>query len=322
MKVTLAAVVLAILPSLFAAPLPPLEHVGFAGNEYARLKEWAETADLQMKWSRGADAVVLSNSSARLEFTIDSRRAEIDGVSVWLSLPVVNRSGVPLVSIVDLRTTLEPILHPKHSEAALGVICLDPGHGGKDKGEISGANYEKKYALLLAEETERALESNGFKVVLTRSNDTFIELSERPLTAHRRGADLFVSLHYNSAEASVRGIEVFCLAPPGVNSSDQGGGAGQHPAEAGNDHDDRNALLAFEMQKSLIHSLPMEDRGMKRSRFEVLREARTPAILVEGGFMSNPEDGRRIYDAAFRKRMAEAVVNGVLAYRRALEKAP
>ncbi len=81
-------------------------------------------------------------------------------------------------------------------------------------------------------------------------------------------------------------------------------------------------LLAYQMQKSLARSLPFEDRGMKRSRFEVLREARMPAILVEGGFMSNPGDAAKIYDAAFRKKMARAVVDGIPRLQTLRRKAP
>ena len=74
----------------------------------------------------------------------------------------------------------------------------------------------------------------------------------------------------------VGGLEVYCQTPAGMNSSIEGGGKGPHPREAGNAHDDQNALLAYEMQKAITSGLPLEDRGMKRSRFEVLREACMP----------------------------------------------
>ena len=105
-----------------------------------------------------------------------------------------------------------------------------------------------------------------------------------------------------------------------MNSSDVGGGRSPQSADTGNAQDERNVLLAYELQKSITHGMPLEDRGMKRSRFEVLREARMPAILIEGGFMSQSGDARNIYDAAFRKRMARSIVDGILAYKRAVEK--
>jgi N-acetylmuramoyl-L-alanine amidase len=300
--------------------LQSLERVSISGSDYVRLSEWAERFDFQLKWPKNSAVVMLTNPAVRVELTIDSRRAEINGVIVWLTLPVVNRSGAALISMADLRTTLHPILFPRPTDFAPQTVCLDAGHGGKDKGEISGSHFEKKYALLLAEDVAELLKGEGFSVVLTRTTDTLVDLPDRPLMARQRGADLFVSLHFNSASGAVRGVEVYCVTPPGFNSSNEGGGRSDDGPFVGNEQNDRNVLLAYEMQKSLVRTLPMEDRGMKRSRFEVLREARMPAILVEGGFMSNPNDAAKIYDAAFRKKMARAVVDGILAYKRTMEK--
>lgn len=300
--------------------LRDLERVTISGNEFVRLAEWGELTGCIMKWNKRDGEVDVSGPPGRLNFSIDSRRAEISGVSVWLGLPVVNRNGVPLISLADARSTIEPVLSPHKAEARVRTICLDPGHGGKDAGKTVGHNYEKTYTLLLARETAALLKERGFKVFLTRTNDEMVELPDRPELASRRGADLFVSLHYNAADPSVHGVEVFCLSPVGVNSSDEGGGTSFHPSEIGNAQDDRNVLLAYEMQKNITRSLPLEDLGLKRSRFEVLRLARMPAILIEGGFLSNPEDAKNIYDAAIRKRMARAIVEGIVAYKRALTK--
>jgi N-acetylmuramoyl-L-alanine amidase len=317
-----AALLLFLLTGVAHASLKNLEHVTVSGSEYVRLAEWAETSGLTMKWNKKEQDIAISGSAEPLVFTVDSRKTDIGGVTVWLSLPVVNRSGVALVSMADLRTTLEPVLFPRKSETRVKTICLDPGHGGKDGGKTDHHNYEKQYTLLLARQVESLLKGDGFKVVLTRTTDETVELPDRQLIASRHGADLFVSLHYNAADADVRGVEVFCLSPAGMNSSDVGGGRAAEPADTGNAQDERNVLLAYELQKSITHThgLPLEDRGMKRSRFEVLREARMPAILIEGGFMSEPADAKNIYDSAFRKRMARAIADGILAYKRAVEK--
>jgi N-acetylmuramoyl-L-alanine amidase len=301
--------------------LQNLNHTFVSDNEYIRLEDWARGAGFNMKWVKTQGTITLTNPSARLDFTVDARRAEICGVNVWLSLPVVNRNGTLLLSAVDARTAIEPILFPQKSDARLTTICLDPGHGGKDKGEIDGRHYEKKYALLLAREVAGLLKREGLQVLLTRDGDDFVQLPDRSLMARRQGADLFVSLHYNAApERDIRGLEVYCQTPAGMNSSSEGGGKGPHPPEAGNAHDGQNALLAYEMLKAITAGMPLEDRGMKRSRFEVLREAAMPAVLIEGGFMSNPADAKNIYDTAFRKRMAQAIVDGILAYKRTVER--
>jgi N-acetylmuramoyl-L-alanine amidase len=318
MRAAAALFAMVLLTASAPAALPHLERVTVSGSEYVRLAEWGASAGCAMKWNKRDGEVIVSGPSARLKFSIDSRRAEISGVSVWLSLPVVNRNGVPMISLADVRSTIEPVLSPHRSEARVRTVCLDAGHGGKDGGKTLGRNYEKKYTLLLAEETAALLKEEGFKVVLTRNKDETVELPERPQLASLRGADVFVSLHYNAADTGVHGVEVFCLAPPGMNSSDEGGGTSGYPGEPGNAQDDRNVQLAYQMQKSITRNLPLEDLGLKRSHFEVLRLAHIPAVLVEGGFLSNPEDAKNIYDAGFRKRMARAIVDGLLAYKRAV----
>ncbi|HEY3915717.1 MAG TPA: N-acetylmuramoyl-L-alanine amidase [Verrucomicrobiae bacterium] len=312
----IAVLFLFLLTAATQASLKNLERVTVSGSEYVRLSEWSESAGLTVKWNRKDPAIEVSGEPGRLKFIIDSRRAEIDGVTLWLSLPVVNRSGVAMISLIDLRTTLEPVLFPRKTDARIKTICLDPGHGGKDTGTADHLNYEKKYTLLLARDVEKILKEEGFTVVLTRTSDSYVELPDRPLMASHHGADLFVSMHYNSGPADVRGVEVYCLAPAGIKSSNEGAGKSSQSAETGNTQDEHNALLAYEVQKSITHGLPLEDGGMKRSRFEVLREARMPAILIEGGFMSDSRDAKYIYDSAFRQRMARAIVDGVLAYKR------
>jgi len=77
--------------------------------------------------------------------------------------------------------------------------------------------------------------------------------------------------------------------------------------------------LAYQMQKSYEKTMSVEDRGVKRARFQVLREAAMPAILIEGGFMSHPTEGKKIYESAYRKQMAHAIVEGILAYKKAVK---
>jgi len=301
----------------WAAPRP-LGRVAVSGSDYVRLADWGQSVHCAMRWDKKEGQIELSGPSTRLNFTVDSRRAEISGVAVWLSLPVASRNGAPLIALADVRSTLEPLVSPRKSDTRVQTICLDAGHGGKDPGHATGRRYEKKYTLLLAEETAAMLQEQGFKVVMTRTRDEAVELSERPLLAARQGADLFVSLHYNTLDGGTHGVEVFCLAPAGMGSSDQGGGKSSQPAEAGNAQDERNVLLGYQLQKSITQSLPLEDLGLKRSRFEVLRLARMPAVLIEGGFLSNPQEAKNIYDGAFRKRMARAIVKGIVAYQRAI----
>jgi N-acetylmuramoyl-L-alanine amidase len=323
MKAAFAAVLLA---AIWAAPVNAairgLEHIPIDGADYVRLGDWADSNGFKLTWRDKNEPIELTNQSASLSFATDSRnarKAQICGATVLLSLPVISRGGAALISLSDVQKNLEPVLFPHKSVSAVRTICLDPGHGGKDPGNIDGENLEKKYTLLLALATEKLLQAAGFKVILTRTTDVFVDLAERPALAARAGADLFVSLHYNSDANRARGVEVHCLPPAGMNSSNAGGGRGHDPAYTGNAEDDRNILLAYEVLKNITPRLPLEDIGVKRSHLVVLREARMPAILIEGGFMTDAQDSKKIYDAEFRQRMAQSIVNGILAYKDAVE---
>ena len=181
--------------------------------------------------------------------------------------------------------------------AKVRTVCLDPGHGGKDPGNEVGSNQEKQHTLLLAKEVRAQLARAGLKVTLTRSTDSFVELPARPELAKRRSADLFVSLHFNAAEAgrsTVQGAEVYCLTPAGASSTNargEGNGGGWFP---GNRHNEQNLYLAYQVQKALTRNLAVEDRGVRRARFAVLRDAVMPAVLIEAGFLSHPVEGRQI----------------------------
>lgn len=326
MKRVPACLLLWLSASLLAAATAPslkdLERVRLPGGDYVRLFEWGEAFGFSVRWTRKDEELAATNRVWTLRFTADSRRAQINDVNVMLSLPVVPRNGVPFISLADLQTTIHPVLAPPKNTASqkIKTVCLDPGHGGRDPGNMEQRIQEKKYTLLLAEETARLLKQSGFRVVTTRSRDQFMELSSRARTANRHGADLFVSLHFNSAaNPAVKGVEVYCLTPAGLGSSNSGGGATRDGACPGNTQDARNIHFAWQMQRALLKNLGFEDRGVKRARFEVLREARMPSVLVEAGFMSNSSEAARIYDATFRKRTALAIVDGILGYKRAVE---
>lgn len=300
-----------------------LGRVWIAGNECVRLEDWARANKLQVRF--GKEEVQLANSYFNASFSHDSRRATVNGVSIWLSDPVTFRNGSAFIPLVDISTALEPLLNPSRNSKGKKVftICLDPGHGGKDPGNREGRQQEKTYALLLAKELSAQLSKAGFRVNLTRVSDEFVDLPARPAKAKARRADLFISLHFNSADgrgaSPVKGAEVYCLTPARTSSTNargEGANTGSYP---GNYHNSKNMLLAFQVQKTLIKRLNTEDRGVRRARFAVLRSADMPAILIEGGFMSNKAEARKIYDPAYRRQMAQAITEAVISYKRIVE---
>lgn len=294
-----------------AAPRPDVRQKT-AGS----LLEWAKNNEFKSLWVPKDGLLRLTNHSATLSFKMDSMLAEINGVHVWLSEPIALRRGQPCISCLDLRDTIEPILFPKTNEF-ITSICLDPGHGGKDTGGVFGKYMEKQYTLPLAQELAGQLEAAGFKVILTRTNDTYVELADRPGFANRQKAGLFISLHFNiGPPGQARGVEVYCLSPAkssSTNDKERHADAGPLP---GNRQDAQNVLLAYQLQKSLVGNLGVEDRGMRRARFEVLRSAQMPAVLIEGGFLSDSDEREKIADPKYRVRLAHAIVQGILASNR------
>jgi N-acetylmuramoyl-L-alanine amidase len=307
------------------APNPArLPATPIANRGYVSLNDWAKLAGFDFGWSRTTGEISLSRRGLRLEFKADSRRGTINDVLFHLSLPVRHQNGASLISLLDLRTAVYPVLYPTAVPARVRTICVDAGHGGKDPGNSDGARLEKTYTLLLAQELRQQLKSAGFRVVMTRDSDQFIELEERPLIARRARADVLVSLHFNSTAGNnpASGAEVFCLTPAGANSTnetDQNAGHHQGPYP-GNRFDAQNMLLAYQVQKFLVREYKSEDRGVRRQRLSVLRGAEMPTVLIEGGFMSSPVESRRIYHPRQREKMARAITDALQNYKRLVER--
>lgn len=290
------------------------------GQPYVPLTDWARANGLKCAWLRWGDEIAVTNRNARLVFDRNSRIASINGVNVWLSFPVAMDRGIPYIAQLDLNTAIRPLIYlPRPDARRITTICIDPGHGGKDTGNHTFWRSEKTYTLALALELRDQLKRAGFNVILTRSKDTFVDLPDRPALANRRGADLFVSLHFNATQVGrdqVQGPETYCITPVGASSSNaQGEGANSGPTPA-NRFEDKSLWLAYQLEKSLVQNLRVPDRGVRRARFAVLRDATMPAILIECGYMTHPAESKKIYNAAFRQQMAQAIVKGILAYQK------
>jgi N-acetylmuramoyl-L-alanine amidase len=295
------------------------------GRQYNSAVQWAQASGFEAQWLQREERLQLTSAAATVILKAESREATVNGVQVWLSLPVVRVAGSFGVSQLDLRKTLLPLLAPPRNRPGekLSSICIDAGHGGRDPGNLRGTKQEKEVTLGLARQLRETLSRSGFKTLLTRGTDRFIELPDRIGYANRRKADLFICLHFNSAVTSrntVQGAEVYCLTPAGASSTNTQRDTGTGDWCAGNRHDDRNLFLAYQIQKALTTRHALADRGVRRARFAVLRDAAMPAVLVEAGFMSHPAEGRRILTAEYQRDLARAIADGILAYKRELQK--
>ncbi len=197
-------------------------------------------------------------------------------------------------------------------------IVLDPGHGGKDPGKINKRGMqEKTYALDIAQRAKRLLTARGYTVFMTREKDSAVELARRPEIANERGADLFVSIHLNSAAStSARGVETFALTPVGEASTADIGGTPKKLPDPGNANDILNTRLAFKVHTALVAKIDAEDRGVKYANFAVLKTLKCPGILVECGFLTNASDTALVATRNGRERIATGIADGIDAYAR------
>ena len=168
------------------------------------------------------------------------------------------------------------------------------------------------------------LERRGYEVIMTREHDVFIPLERRPQIANRAKGDLFISIHFNAAErTTAKGYETFALTPQYQASSKYSApGRGDNRRYDGNDQDPWNTLLGYYVQRSLVQTMGGTDRGLKRARFLVLKHLNCPGVLLELGFVSNPDTAQKLRSATFRQSLAQSLYDGIIQYHKRLQRIP
>ncbi|AFY74638.1 N-acetylmuramoyl-L-alanine amidase [Synechococcus sp. PCC 7502] len=180
---------------------------------------------------------------------------------------------------------------PNVANRGKGVIVLDPGHGGNDVGAVGNGIYEANVVLAIALKLGRILQEMGYTVIYTRTDNTEVELQPRVDIAERVNADTFVSIHANSLEArqsQISGIETYYA--PGATLSGR---------------------LANFVHNQIINTTGASDRGVRTARFHVIRRTSMPSILVETGFVTNPQESANLNNPSYQERMAGAIARGV-----------
>jgi len=292
----------------------------FEGEDYVSAADVAGFYGLGNDRSTAKERAVYRGAMGSLVLDAERRDIELNGIVHWLSVPVLSHRDRLYVAATDVLKTLDPVLRQgrQRNPSAVRTIVLDPGHGGTDMGAHGERGIEKVLTLDLARRLRTVLEGQGFKVTLTRTTDRPLALEERVDFAERQRADLFVSIHLNSG-GSASGIETFCLTPAG-ESSTGGSSRRDRDTSSGNRYDFANVWLAHCVQRSLIGSTGASDRGVRRARFLVLRDISCPAILVEGGFLSNETEEKKLVNAEYRDRLAKAMAAGIVNYRAGVER--
>src|SRR5437763_11824000 len=254
-----------------------------------------------------------------LEFVRGSREVMISGARGWLCFPVVEHDGRFLVSRTDLAKTIEPLLRPQRVPNAgkVETVVLDPGHGGHDKGARSRYGSEMDFALDVARTLRPLLQAKGLRVIMTREGDYFVPLEVRAQIANAARNSIFVSIHFNATndDPNATGFEIFSFTPLGAPSTSDGAVAPSSlSTQPGTAVDAQSVALSACIYHSMLGHIPEFDRGIKRARFAVLRLTRVPAVLVEGGFLTERGESQLIAKKDWRAKLAGAIGAGVENY--------
>ncbi|MGB6221876.1 N-acetylmuramoyl-L-alanine amidase family protein [Haloferula sp.] len=175
--------------------------------------------------------------------------------------------------------------------ARFSTVVIDPGHGGRDKGAYWGGVRESHLNLKVAQKLEGLLKKRGIRTVMTRRSDVFVSLGSRAAIANRYGSSVFVSIHFNaSTNRSIKGVETFYWGS-------------------------RGRIIAGAIQRRLPSRVKTINRGIKRRGFTVLVQTRSPAVLVECGFISNSSERGRCSTRWYQETAARAIYDGLMACR-------
>ena len=223
----------------------------------------------------------------------NSCRVENGGIQIVLPEEAL-RSNEGVWHLPKQAGLLRVLFEPQN--IGVKTIVIDPGHGGKDPGAVSVTQKakEKDLNLDLALKLGTELQKRGFNVLYTRDDDSTVALSSR---GGKFKADLFVSIHHNASKnVSASGAETYCLLS--------------------DDAADRSKIIsslqiACEVQKAQSQASGNYGRGVKFASFRVLKDAKSPAILFEAGFVTNPDEEKRCVSNTFRQTMAEALAQGI-----------
>ncbi|SDH92794.1 N-acetylmuramoyl-L-alanine amidase [Alteribacillus persepolensis] len=182
---------------------------------------------------------------------------------------------------------------PEKNSLAEQTIVIDAGHGGHDSGAVGNGLIEKEVVLDVSLEVEERLQDAGVDVVMTRRDDTFLELNERVQIAENENADSFVSIHANAASPTAEGAETFYHTNYEAKESE---------------------ALAASIQKELVEQTEMSDRRVAAGNFFVIRNTTMPSTLIELGFLTNTQDASRMKQTNYEEIAADAVYDGIVNY--------
>lgn len=261
----------------------------------------------------------------------------------WSSILKLVLAVIPLVLMVSVQNFYGPNL-ASGDKAVVKTVVIDAGHGGKDPGCHGSSAHEKNVCLSMALKLGKYIKEKypNVKVIYTRDKDVFVELDERAKIANKSNADLFICIHANSASPTAYGTETYVL---GLHRADAQAKVAERENAAINFEDDKgekykayemspDAIIARQLQLSVFldHSinfatklqsefknLGRHDRGVRQAGFLVLYKTTMPSVLIETGFLTNPDEEKFLADTASHTKMATAMFTAFEKYKCELE---
>ncbi|MEP7014598.1 MAG: N-acetylmuramoyl-L-alanine amidase [Verrucomicrobiota bacterium] len=247
-------------------------------------------------------------------------RRSMKDSAAWMGVLLMGVSFVWLVSMP--RQPGEPAsAQSSGKRASFGTVVLDPGHGGQDSGAMCGTVLEKDLTLDVAQRVGRLLQAEGLPTLMTRYDDTFVSLADRARFTNRVRDSVLISIHFNEGERPLAsGVETYYADHQAISAPSVIAWipffSGPATTEAPNV--ESQSLAGF-IQEALVARTGAVDRGAKPRQFFVITNVTRPAVLVEGGFLSNKEDIAKLGNSDYREQLAAAITEGALRYRDLLQ---
>ena len=208
---------------------------------------------------------------------------------------------------------------PQRAEENVSLVVIDPGHGGIDSGAICAGVLEKDLTLDVAQRVRRIIHLQGFETLLTRDGDDYRSLENRADFANRQRDCIFVSIHFDEAKlAGSTGVQTYYAAHQLERKLPFSSWLPFLQHSSSQSPNLFSQSLAGLIQESVVARTQAFNRGTKAEQFYVITNVRHPAVLIEGGFLTNKDDVAKLESEEYRERMAAAICEGILHYRDAL----
>jgi N-acetylmuramoyl-L-alanine amidase len=280
------------------------------GKEYVPLSKMRQFYSLDHEQVHNKD-ITMSNTKIKAQFTLDSQLVALNGIRIYLSEPIKTQEKKAYISKLDINSLIDPVFRPKHllNAPPVQTVILDAGHGGSDKGS---AGLESKLTLATIKQVAKLLKMKGYKVILTRNNDTTIPLEERVRIANTSPEAILISLHFNSGNKDAHGLETYVMSAREPHCANQASVALAVALHA-------QCMLRLN-DKAFGNNFQISDRAIKHAKFRLLKDSKHPAVLIEAGFLTNKKEAAKITTEAYQKSLASAIARSVDVYNLSVKK--